>query len=60
MKKILISVLTPLLLTVPLMAISPSFAEKSGGIIAQADSSIRQMAQGVTVKILVGDKLLHI
>jgi S1-C subfamily serine protease len=55
MKKILISVLTPLLLTVPLMAISPSFAEKSGGIIAQADSSIRQTAQGFTVKILVGD-----
>ena len=55
MKKILISVLTPLLLTVPLMTVSPSFAEKSGGIIAQADSSIRQMAQGFTVKILVGD-----
>jgi tetratricopeptide (TPR) repeat protein/S1-C subfamily serine protease len=55
MKKILIATLTPLLLTVPLITISPSFAEKSGGIIAQADSSIRQMAQGFTVKILVGD-----
>jgi tetratricopeptide (TPR) repeat protein/S1-C subfamily serine protease len=55
MKKILIATLTPLLLTVPLMTISPSFAEKSGGIIAQADSSIRQMAQSFTVKILVGD-----
>ena len=55
MKKILISVLTPLLLTVPLMTVSPSFAEKSEGIIAQADSSIRQTAQGFTVKILVGD-----
>ena len=26
-----------------------------GGVVAQADSSIRQMAQGFTVKILVGD-----
>jgi len=55
MKKILIATLTPLLLTVPLMTVSPSFAERSGGIIAQADSSIRQTAQGFTVKVLVGD-----
>ena len=64
MKKILIATLAPLLLTVPLMAISPSFAEKLGRIITQADSSIssisslssiRQAAQGFTVKILVGD-----
>ncbi len=55
MKKILIATLTPLLLTVPLMTVLPSLAEKPGGIIAQADSSIRQMAQGFTVKILVGD-----
>jgi tetratricopeptide (TPR) repeat protein/S1-C subfamily serine protease len=61
MKKILIATLTPLLLTVPLMTVSPSLAEKLGRIITQADSSIssissiRQTAQGFTVKILVGD-----
>ena len=55
MKKILIATLTPLLLTVPLMTVSSSFTEKSGRIIAQADSSIRQTAQGFTVKVLVGD-----
>ena len=43
------------------MTVSPSFAEKLGRIITQADSSIsslssiRQTAQGFTVKILVGD-----
>ena len=58
MKRLLIVTLTPLLLTVPLMTISPSLAEKLGRIITQADSSIssiRQTAQGFTVKILVGD-----
>lgn len=56
MKKILIAVLTPFVLTMPVMASLPSFAEGSGlTLLAQGTDTVKQMAQGFTVKILVGD-----
>jgi tetratricopeptide (TPR) repeat protein/V8-like Glu-specific endopeptidase len=56
MKKILIAALTPFVLTMPVMASLPSFAEGSGlTLLAQGTNTVKQMAQGFTVKILVGD-----
>ena len=56
MKKILIAALTPFVLTMPVMASLPSFAEGSGlTLLAQGTDTVKQMAQGFTVKILVGD-----
>jgi tetratricopeptide (TPR) repeat protein len=56
MKKILIAALTPFVLTMPVMASLPSVAEGSGlTLLAQGTNTVKQTAQGFTVKILVGD-----
>ena len=56
MKKILIAALTPFVLTMPVMASLPSFAEGSGlTLLAQGTDTVKQTAQGFTVKIVVGD-----
>jgi tetratricopeptide (TPR) repeat protein/S1-C subfamily serine protease len=56
MKKILIAALTPFVLTMPVMASLPSFAAGSGlTLLAQGTDTVKQTAQGFTVKILVGD-----